>query len=100
LEVLYFLQLYAAPSIVFELNRDQPGIMEDLRNMDYPALLNLLAQQTMLYTQMLSGNVRTGEFYDRKQLIERITAEIGLRQENNHSHEVSHTEVSAVRMDE
>lgn len=74
--------------------------MEDLRNISDHALLNLLAQQTILYTQMLSGNVKTGEFYDRKQLIERITAEIGLRKENDRNREAFHTKASAVRMDE
>lgn len=53
--------------------------MEDLKSISNTALVNLLAQKTISYTQMLAGNIKTDEFYNCKQLIERLTTEIKRR---------------------
>jgi hypothetical protein len=57
--------------------------MEDLRKMSYNALLTLLAQQTMIYTQLLTGNIKTSEFYACKELLEELTTEIEFRKKAN-----------------
>ena len=53
--------------------------MEDLKKMSLTVLVNLLAAKTVLYTQLLAGNIKTEEFYQCKHLIGQITAEIELR---------------------
>ena len=57
--------------------------MKDLKKMSHTALVNLLANETVLYTQMLAGNIKTDEFYQCKQLIERLTEEIESRKRTN-----------------
>ena len=59
--------------------------MEEITNMSNTALFNLLASKTVSYTQMLAGNIKTNEFYKCKRLIERLTAEIELRNGSNNS---------------
>ena len=57
--------------------------MEEIKIMSNTALINLLANKTVSYTQMLAGNIKTEEFYNCKRAIEQLTAEIELRKGSN-----------------
>jgi hypothetical protein len=56
--------------------------MKQYRDINHSALIDLLAKHTTLYTQMLSDNIKTNEFYKCKRTIEQLTAEIELRKRN------------------
>lgn len=53
--------------------------MNQFRDISKPELLDMLAKQTPLYTQMLADNIKTKEFYKCKRLIEQLVSEIELR---------------------
>ena len=57
--------------------------MEQFKNMSHSSLINMLAEYTIIYTQMLSSNIKTDEFYKCKQTIEQLTAEVKLRSKVN-----------------
>jgi hypothetical protein len=53
--------------------------MRQFENLDHPALLDLLARQTSLYTRLLTENDRSLEFYKCKRLIDQLTTAIEKR---------------------
>ena len=57
--------------------------MPQIKNLKNGELLNLLTAHTTLYTQMLTNNIKTEEFYACKQTIDVLTAEILARKERN-----------------
>ena len=60
-----------------------PMRMPQIKNLENVELLNLLTAHTTLYTQMLTNNIKTEEFYACKQTIDVLTAEILARKERN-----------------
>jgi len=60
--------------------------IKDLKNVE---LLNLLTKHTTLYTQMLTNNIKTEEFYVCKRIIEALTTEITARKKYSPSGQVS-----------
>jgi len=59
--------------------------MENLKLADIPELIDLLAEQTALYTKMLSSRTSHEEFEQCRERISRIQQEIHSRKENKHS---------------
>lgn len=53
--------------------------MRQFNELSHSALIDLLANQTAFYTQMLSDNIKTNEFYKCKRLLEQLTMEVELR---------------------
>lgn len=53
--------------------------MHQFKKLPNAVLVNLLAKHTALYTQMLTNNIKTEEFYRCKQIIEMLTAEFRAR---------------------
>lgn len=56
--------------------------MHQFKEMSNAALINLLAEHTASYTQMLTNNIKTDEFYICKQTIEMLTAEFRARKQS------------------
>ena len=56
--------------------------MHQFKKMTNAVLVNLLAEHTALYTQMLTNNIKTEEFYTCKQTIEMLTAEFRARKQS------------------
>ena len=56
--------------------------MHQFKEMSNAALINLLAEHTALYTQMLTNNIKTDEFYTCKQTIDMLTAEFRARKQS------------------
>jgi hypothetical protein len=57
--------------------------MKQFNELNDSALIDLLATQTSFYTQMLSDNIKTDQFYKCKRMIEQLTREIALRMKDN-----------------
>jgi hypothetical protein len=57
--------------------------MHQFKKMSNAVLVNLLAERTALYTQMLTNNIKTEEFYKCKRTIEMLTAEFMARKKSN-----------------
>jgi hypothetical protein len=53
--------------------------MKQFNELTYSELIDMLAKHTVLYTQLLSDNIKTTEFYKCRRLIEKLTAEIKKR---------------------
>lgn len=53
--------------------------MNQFSEMSHSRLLDLLAQHTTEYTQMLADNVKSNDFYKCKRVIEQLTTELELR---------------------
>lgn len=53
--------------------------MNQFTQMSHSSLLDLLAQYTTEYTQMLADNDKSNAFYKCKRLIEQLTSELELR---------------------
>ena len=53
--------------------------MRQFNELSHSALIDLLAKQTALYTQMLSDNIKTNEFYKCKRLLEQLATEVEFR---------------------
>ena len=60
--------------------------IKDLKNVE---LLNLLTKHTTLYTQMLTNNIKTEEFYVCKRIIEALNTKITARKKHSPSGQVS-----------
>ena len=56
--------------------------MHQFKKMTNAVLVNLLAKHTALYTQMLTNNIKTDEFYTCKQTIDMLTAEFKARKQS------------------
>ena len=56
--------------------------MYRLRELEESELLGMLTEYTAHYTRMLNENDRSRVFYECKRMIEKITAEITSRKEN------------------
>ena len=56
--------------------------MHQYKKLSNTVLVNLLAEHTALYTQMLTNNIKTEEFYTCKQTIEMLTAEFRARKQS------------------
>ncbi len=56
--------------------------MHQFKKLSNTVLVNLLAEHTALYTQMLTNNIKTEEFYTCKQTIEMLTAEFRARKQS------------------
>jgi len=63
--------------------------MRQIKNLKNGELLNLLSVHTTLYTQMLTNNIKTEEFYACKQTIEALTAEILSRKKHSPSGQIA-----------
>ncbi len=53
--------------------------MKQLRELPHSDLIDMLAKHTTLYTQLLSDNIKTNEFYKCRRMVEKLTAEIEIR---------------------
>ena len=56
--------------------------MHQFKEMSNAALINQLVEHTALYTQMLTNNIKTDEFYTCKQTIDMLTAEFKARKQS------------------
>jgi hypothetical protein len=56
--------------------------MHQFKKLSNTVLVNLLAEHTALYTQMLTNNIKTEEFYTCKQTIEMLTDEFRARKQS------------------
>jgi len=63
--------------------------MHQFKKLPNAVLVNLLAEHTALYTQMLTNNIKTEEFYTCKQTIEMLTAEFMSRKKSDAPGELS-----------
>jgi len=63
--------------------------MHQFKKITNAVLVNMLAEHTALYTQMLTNNIKTEEFYTCKQTIETLTAEFMARKKSNTPGELS-----------
>ncbi len=61
--------------------------MNQFSEMSHASLLDLLARYTTDYTQMLSDNNKSNEFYKCKRLLEQVTTELEHRMRNNKSND-------------
>lgn len=59
--------------------------MDELQQLSYSDLIDLLGKKTSEYTGMLKNGIRTEQFIACKQMIERLTAEIELRKRKGES---------------
>ena len=57
--------------------------MNQFSEMSQTSLLDLLARCTTDYTQMLSDNDKSNEFYKCKRLLEQVTTELEKRMRNS-----------------
>ena len=53
--------------------------MKQFSELTHSDLIDMLAKHTALYTQLLSDNIKTTEFYKCRRLIDKLAAEIEIR---------------------
>ena len=56
--------------------------MHQFKEMSNAALINQLVEHTAFYTEMLTNNIKTDEFYTCKQTIDMLTAEFKARKQS------------------